>query len=97
MQNEAAVKFVEASRTDLAEREEKEAGTLNSVLPPLLTTEQIDGELKAILSLLPNGADPKKSMGIVFKEFYSRVDQANVTGDLVKQRLKVLTGLLPSL
>jgi uncharacterized protein YqeY len=96
MQNEAAVKFVEANRADLAIREEKEAEILDTVLPPLLTTEQIDGELKAILALLPTSADPKKSMGVVFKELYSRVDQANVTSDLVKQRLKILTELLPS-
>jgi len=75
----------------LAEKEEKEANLLESLLPPLLTVEQIDEHLTAVLMSLPASSNPKRSMGIIFKEFYVRVDRATVTGDLVKQRLEVLT------
>jgi len=75
----------------LAEKEEKEADLLNSILPPLLTVEQIDEHLRAILTSLPASSNPNRSMGIISKEFYSRIDQATVTGDIVKQRIKVLT------
>lgn len=76
----------------MAEKEDQEAELLNSILPPLLTVEQIDEHLDAILKSLPVGGNSKRSMGIIFKEFYGRVDQGIVTGDLVKQRIKVLTG-----
>jgi len=90
-QGEAAVKFREARRADLAEKEEKEAALLSSILPPLLTSDEIDEHLKAVLASLPADSDRKKSMGIIFKEFYLRVDQANVVGDVVKKRLEALT------
>jgi len=90
--HEAAVKFKEANRADLAEKEEREADLLNSILPPLMTVEQIDKHLNMVLTSLPTGSDPKRSMGIIFKEFYARVDQGTVTGELVKQRIKVVTG-----
>lgn len=85
------MKFKQANRSDLAEKEEQEAGLLDSILPPLLTVEQIDEHLTTILTWLPAGSEPKRSMGIIFKEFYSRVDQGTVTGELVKERIKVLT------
>lgn len=75
----------------MAEKEEEEADLLNSILPPLLTVEQIDEHLRAVLTTLPASGDPKRSMGIISKEFYARVDQGTVTGDLVKQRIKALS------
>jgi len=89
--HEAAEKFKEANRADLAEKEEKEADLLNLILPPLLTEEEIDKHLNAVLTSLPASSEPKRSMGVIFKEFYARVDQGTVTGDLVQQRLKALT------
>jgi len=56
-----------------------------------LTSDEIDEHLKAVLASLPADSDRKKSMGIIFKEFYLRVDQANVVGDVVKKRLEALT------
>ena len=76
----------------MAQKEQQEADLLNSILPPLLTVEQIDEQLNVILKSLPVGGNPKRSIGIIFKEFYARVDQGTVTGDIVKQRIKVLTG-----
>lgn len=92
VQQEAAVKYKEANRPDLAEKEQKEVDLLNSILPPLLTVEQIDEHLKAVIKSLPPGSNLNRSIGVIFKEFYARVDQGSVTGDLVKQRIKVVAG-----
>jgi len=90
--HEAADIFKQGNRADLAEKEEREADLLNSILPPLMTVEQIDEHLNAVLTSLPPSSDPRRSIGLISKGFYARVDQGTVTGDLVKQRIKVVTG-----
>ncbi|KAF8972936.1 Yqey-like protein-domain-containing protein [Flammula alnicola] len=87
---EAASKFTEANRPDLAEKEQQEAELLSKFLPPLLSTTEIDTHIKAAVDALPVGTDPRKSLGLVFKEFYSRVDKSTVDANLVKQRAQEL-------
>ncbi|KAF9529282.1 GatB YqeY domain-containing protein [Crepidotus variabilis] len=88
---DAAAKFSEANRQDLAQKELNEVQLLESLVPPLLTAKQLDVHLKAVLDALPAGTDLRRSTGLIFKELYSRVNAATVTGELVKQRLKALT------
>ncbi|PPQ64998.1 hypothetical protein CVT26_015707 [Gymnopilus dilepis] len=87
---EAAQKFQEASRPDLAEKEQKEVEILSKFLPPLLSSADIDTHVTAILDSLPAGTDLKKSSGLIFKEFYSRVDKSTVDPTLVKERTQSL-------
>ncbi|KAF8894938.1 GatB YqeY domain-containing protein [Gymnopilus junonius] len=87
---EAALKFSEASRADLAEKEHREADILSKFLPPLLSSADIDAHVKAIVDNLPAGTDLKKSSGFIFKEFYSRVDKSTVDPNLVKERTQNL-------
>ena len=89
-QTEAAQKFQEASRPDLAEKEQKEVEILSKFLPPLLSSADVDIHVTAILDSLPAGTDLKKSSGLIFKEFYSRVDKSTVDPTLVKERTQSL-------
>ncbi|KDR75390.1 hypothetical protein GALMADRAFT_249436 [Galerina marginata CBS 339.88] len=88
--NEAAFKFHEASRLDLKEKEQEEAALLSKFLPPLLSVEDIDTHLRAVLGNLPAGSDLRKSFGLIFKDFYTRVDKSTVDPNLVKQRAQEL-------
>jgi len=83
--NEAAAKFSEANRSDLADKEQKEAELLSKFLPPLLSSTDIEVHIKAILNSLPAGTDPRKTLGFVFKEFYSKVEKSSVDPNVVKQ------------
>lgn len=83
---DAAAKFMQASRPDLAEKENYEAQVLSKFLPPLLSEAVIDHMLTEITEVLPAGIDKHKSMGRVLKEFYSRVDQSTVDPNIVKKR-----------
>jgi uncharacterized protein YqeY len=87
---DAASKFTEASRLDLAEKENREAGLLSKFLPPLLSEIEIDRTLGEVIDTLPAGSDPRKSLGRVFKEFYSKVDKSAVDANVVKQRAEKL-------
>jgi len=62
-------------------------------LPPLLSADDIDVQLKAAMGNLPAGTDPKKSLGTVFKEFYSKIDKSAVDSKLVKQRAQELVAV----
>ncbi|KAF9047305.1 Yqey-like protein-domain-containing protein [Panaeolus papilionaceus] len=86
---EAASKFIEADRPELAEKEQKEAELLSALLPPLLSEAAIDGHISSILETVPL-TDGKKSLGLVLKEFYSRVNKSEVDSNLVKQRVELL-------
>jgi uncharacterized protein YqeY len=88
--NEAAAKFSEASRPDLAEMEQEEALLLSKFLPRQLSTSEIDTRLKEIVDALPKDLDPRRSIGVIFKEFYSKVDKSSVDANLVKQRAQDL-------
>ncbi len=46
--------------------------------------------MKAALNAIPSGADPLKVSGLLFKEFYSRVDKPLVDSNLVKERAQAL-------
>ncbi|KAG5636361.1 hypothetical protein H0H81_008309 [Sphagnurus paluster] len=88
--NEAAIKFTQAARPELAKKELRETEILSKFLPPLLSETEIDQALAQILATLPATADRKKSLGVIFKEFYSQVDKSTVDPNLVKRRADVL-------
>jgi uncharacterized protein YqeY len=93
-QLDSAAQFNEASRSDLAEKERQEADFLSRFLPPLLPEADIDRILKEIITehVSQTQLDSRKSIGKVFKTFYSRVDRASVDPDLVKRRTEALLG-----
>jgi uncharacterized protein YqeY len=93
-QLDSAAQFNEASRSDLAEKERQEADFLSRFLPPLLPEADIDRILKEIITehVSLTQLDSRKSIGKVFKTFYSRVDRASVDPDLVKRRTEALLG-----
>ncbi|KAG6813682.1 hypothetical protein H0H92_008530 [Tricholoma furcatifolium] len=88
--NEAATKFVEASRQDLADKELQEVSILEKYLPPLLSEADIDTALREAIAMLPADAHPQKSLGQVFKLFYQKVDRSTVDTNVVKERATVL-------
>ncbi|TFK44570.1 GatB/YqeY domain-containing protein [Crucibulum laeve] len=87
---EAAHKFEEASRPELAENEKKEAEILSEFLPPLLSEAAIDQILQEALKDLSKDTDSRKSLGLLFKSFYSKVDKSTVDADLVRKRAEIL-------
>lgn len=70
---------------------------LSKFLPPQLSTIEIDAHLMAIMGALPKDLDPKKLIGAIFKEFYSKVDKSSVDANLVKQRAQNLFKFLTPL
>jgi uncharacterized protein YqeY len=85
---------MEASRPDLAEKENHEAEILSKFLPALLPEVVINRILAEIIEALPAGIDKHKSMGRVFKEFYSTIDQSTVDPNIVKKRATEMLGRL---
>ena len=76
-----------ASRSELAEVENREAEVLSTFLPPLLTESEMDNILNDIIA--GNSAisgDPKKAVGLCIKTFYTKVDRSRVDGKLLQQR-----------
>ena len=55
-----------------------------------MSTSQIDTQLVSIVEALPKDLDPRKLIGMVFKEFYSKVDKSSVDANVVKQRTQDL-------
>lgn len=84
--------YSQASRPDLAAKEQQEADYLARFLPPLLPEAEIDRILKRVIFEQASGAqtDPRKSIGKVFKTFYAQVDRASVDPDLVRRRAEAL-------
>jgi len=87
---EAALKFSEANRQDLAEKERQEAELLSKYLPPPLSYIEIDQHIKEIMDSVPAGYDPRRLQGHIFREFYFKVDKSTVDPILVKQRAQML-------
>lgn len=56
----------------------------------MLSTPDIDAHLKAALAALPAGSDPRKALGLVFKEFYAKVDKNQVDANVLKERAQEL-------
>ncbi|KAF5385931.1 hypothetical protein D9615_002409 [Tricholomella constricta] len=88
--NEAAAKFTQASRQELADKELRETEILSKFLPPLLSEAEIDQALREIIGALPAGFNPQKSLGHIYKEFYLKVNKSAVDTSLVKRRADVL-------
>ncbi|EDR08921.1 uncharacterized protein LACBIDRAFT_296491 [Laccaria bicolor S238N-H82] len=96
---EATSKFVDASRSDLADNETREATLLMTFLPPLMSEVDVDHTLKNIIDTLTAGRDVPKTqalIGLVFKEFYAQVDKSNVDPIQVKRRAQVLMSEISS-
>ncbi|KAI9463690.1 GatB/YqeY domain-containing protein, partial [Lactarius psammicola] len=89
---DSAVQFNQASRPDLAGKEQQEADLLVRFLPPLLPEAEVDRILQNVMSEQVSQAqdDPRKSIGRIFKAFYAKVDRASVDPDLVKRRAETL-------
>ena len=91
LQTDSAAQFIKATRYDLAEKEQREADVLSAFLPPLLGEAEIDRILQEILSEnRPQGSDPRKALGQVFRAFYAKVDNSMVDPDLLKRRTERL-------
>ncbi|KAG6832494.1 hypothetical protein H0H87_001419 [Tephrocybe sp. NHM501043] len=88
--NEAAAKFTQASRQDLADKELQEAKILEQFLPALLPEAYIDMALCEIIESLPAAARSQKSLGQIFKSFYQKVDRSTVDTNVVKNRAEAL-------
>ncbi|THH15473.1 hypothetical protein EW146_g4998 [Bondarzewia mesenterica] len=84
--------FIQASRPDLAEKEQREAEFLSSFLPPLLPEADVDRVLREVISeqSVEAQSDPRKALGKVFKAFYSKVDKSTVDPGVVKRRAETL-------
>jgi uncharacterized protein YqeY len=91
-QLDSAVQFNQASRPDLAGKEQQEADLLSKFLPPLLREAEVDRILQDVMNEQPSQAqdDPRKSIGRIFKAFYAKVDRASVDPDLLKRRAEAL-------
>ncbi|KAH9061216.1 GatB/YqeY domain-containing protein [Lactarius vividus] len=89
---DSAVQFNQASRPDLAGKEQQEADLLARFLPPLLPEVEVDRILQEVMTEQVSKAqdDPRKSIGRIFKAFYARVDKASVDPDLLKRRTEAL-------
>ncbi|KZV76299.1 GatB/YqeY domain-containing protein [Peniophora sp. CONT] len=87
---ESAAQFNQASRPDLAEKEEQEINLLTKFLPPLMAPGEIDDILKDVLGtegLVNVGSDPRKATGKIYKAFFARVDRSLVDQDVLKRRI----------
>ncbi|KAH6914104.1 Yqey-like protein-domain-containing protein [Coprinopsis sp. MPI-PUGE-AT-0042] len=88
---EAADKFTAASRSDLAEKELKEANIISKFLPPTLSEDKVDSILSSIIAELPSSdGPPQRALGLVFKQFYAQVDKSVVDSELLKKRAQAL-------
>ncbi|PPQ89505.1 hypothetical protein CVT25_012177 [Psilocybe cyanescens] len=88
--NDAAQMFSSAKRPDLAEKEQKEVELLSKFVPPLMTVLEIDTHIRGMLANLTDANDPRKTLPMIFKEFYSKVDKSSVDRNLVKERAQEL-------
>jgi uncharacterized protein YqeY len=94
-QNDSASQYASASRSDLAAIESREAELLSKFLPALLSQEQRDAHLQEVIEAENLKAEnPKRSLGLVLKAFYAKVDKAHVDGRVVKKRAEELLGLV---
>jgi len=88
--NDAAAKFTQASRQDLADKELREQEILLKFSPPLLSEAEIDRTLRHIINTLPADLQTQKALGRVFRDFYQKVDKSEVDINLVKRRAEFL-------
>lgn len=88
IQNEAASKFADATRQDLADGLLQEARIIEKFLPPLLSMIDIDEAIHQAIATLPAGTQPQR--GQIFKTFYQTIDRSTVDTELVKQRVDAL-------
>jgi len=89
---DSAFQFNQASRPDLAGKEQQEADLLARFLPPLLPETEVDRILQGIMTEQASQVqdDPRKSIGRILKAFYAGVDRATVDPDLIKLRAEAL-------
>jgi len=92
-QTESASQFVKGERSDLAEKEAREAEIISAFLPPMVSQAEIDRVLREVASSCPHDGSPRKALGLIFKSFYSKIDKANVDPNLVKSRAEALLNL----
>ncbi|KAI0036860.1 GatB/YqeY domain-containing protein [Vararia minispora EC-137] len=85
---DSALQFKEAGRDDLVRKEQQEIGVINRFLPPLLPEAEVDRILQQVLAEKPvdTGADARRALGAVLKEFYAKADRSFVDPEVVKRR-----------
>lgn len=81
--------FSVAGRTDLVEKEEKEAAVIAAYLPQMMTEEEIDAFVVAKMNELgvTKAADLGKLMGVLMKELKGKAD-GQLINKAVKSRLQ---------
>jgi uncharacterized protein YqeY len=89
-QHDSAIQFVNASRSDLAQKEYREADILAAFLPPLMSDAEIDRVLNEIVTETTLDGDSRKILGQVYKTFYSKVDKSTVDTNIVKRKAEAL-------
>lgn len=62
---------------------------LNQLLPPLLSADVIDAHLLSLADAIPKTTNPRQAQGLIFKEFYAKVDKSAVDSNLLKERVQV--------
>ncbi|KAJ8593062.1 hypothetical protein M405DRAFT_786493 [Rhizopogon salebrosus TDB-379] len=88
--HDSAGQFINASRPDLAQKEQREADILSAFLPPLMSEVDIDCVLNEVIAETTLDGEPRKILGRVYKAFYSKVDKSNVDTETVKRKAEAL-------
>lgn len=85
---DTAALYHEQNRPDLAEEEEAQAKVIEEYLPKALTPEELEAEVKAIISQVgaTSAKDMGKVMGVASKQLAGRADGRAIS-TLVKQLL----------
>jgi uncharacterized protein YqeY len=83
---DAAQRFRDASRSDLAEKEESEINALRRFLPATLPDDQIYEVIQQIVQGMPAEtlASPK-ALSQILREFYIKIDKTRVDPNSMKQ------------
>ena len=85
---DTAALYHEQNRPDLAEEEEAQAKVIEEYLPKVLTPEELEAEVKAIIAQVgaTSAKDMGKVMGVASKQLAGRADGRAIS-TLVKQLL----------
>lgn len=84
--NDSADQFAKAARQELADKELREAGILQSFLPQAFSAQELDDLVRA--SIAETGATSKKDMGTVIKAVQTkaagRADGKSISASVMK-------------
>lgn len=83
---ESAEQFTRGGRPDLAEKETKEIGIIETYLPAAPSDREIHQAIEAAIS--EEGADSLKQMGAVIKAARAKLEGKTVDGKLLSDRVR---------